>query len=68
MKIKLLYTVIAILGSSFFASSKEYTATCTDTPCNKKMEIKASTLALKSNYTEEDLGQSPLAHFFILEI
>ena len=56
MKIKLLYTVIAILGSSFFASPKEYTATCTDTPCNKKMEIKASTLALKSNYTEEDLG------------
>jgi hypothetical protein len=68
MKIKLLYTVIAFLGSSFFASPKDYTATCTDTPCNRKMEIKAATLALKSIPAAEDLGQSPLAHFFTLEI
>ncbi|HTQ29196.1 MAG TPA: hypothetical protein VMI35_13755 [Puia sp.] len=67
MKIKLLYTIVAVFGSSLFASPKEFTATCADSPVNK--QIQASPIALKTNQAvDEDLGESAVAHFFTLEI
>jgi hypothetical protein len=66
MKIKLLTTVIGIIGSSLFASPKEYTASCAGLPCKK--EIKAASISLKTEIAAEELGQSPVAHFFTLDI
>jgi hypothetical protein len=65
MKIKLFWMTVAVMFTSLFAASRNCSITCNDIKhCKEK---NAAAVATK-NHEKDALGQSPMAHFFLMEI